>query len=129
MMPTDNDQTGPTWEQFSSKHKWGNKGKGYRQEPKKEKKQRLKGMQHNSKKKKKKKPIQQLQQLAINGENITLDDSKAFADIMKTKPANTIRIALQNIQLLPENARHYKSRQLINHIRQSEVDAFMMNEV
>jgi hypothetical protein len=48
---------------------------------------------------------------------------------MKTKQGNTMRIAPQNIQLLPENSRHYKSRQLIDHIAQAELDALLMNEV
>jgi hypothetical protein len=66
--------------------------------------------------------------LSIDGENITLNDAEYFADNMKSKSANTIRIALQNIQLLPENVRHYKSLQLINHIRQAKLDA-LMNKV
>ena len=40
-----------------------------------------------------------------------------------------MRIALQNIQLLPESSRHYKSRQLITHIAQAELDILMINEV
>jgi hypothetical protein len=48
---------------------------------------------------------------------------------MKSKPPNTIRIGLHNIQLLPENSRHYKSRQLIHHIVQAELDLLMLNEV
>jgi hypothetical protein len=127
-MPVSN-QTGPTWEQFGLKHNWGNQGNGMHQESKKARNKRLKGTQLNTKKKKKEKTKPELHQLSIEGENITLDDAEAFADIMKTKPRHTIRIALQNIQLLPENARHYKSRQLINHIVQAELDVLLMNEV
>jgi hypothetical protein len=39
-----------------------------------------------------------------------------------------MHIALRNIQLLLENSRHYKSRQLIDHIAQAELDALLMNE-
>jgi endonuclease/exonuclease/phosphatase family metal-dependent hydrolase len=48
---------------------------------------------------------------------------------MKARPPNTICIGLHNIQLLPENSRHYKSRQLIHHIMQAELDLLVMNEV
>jgi hypothetical protein len=126
---TVDDQTGPTWEQFRLRNNWGLKGKVTRKESNKAKKKQLKGTQQNSKKKKTPATRPALQQLSISGENITLDDTEAFADTMKTKPANTIRIALQNIQLLPENSRHYKSQQLINHIVQAELDALLMNEV
>ena len=123
------DQTGPTWEQFRLKHHWGTQGNDHRNESKKAKKKRMKGTPHNAKKKKKKRNYRELQQLSLDGENITLNDSEAFADKMKTKQRNTVRIALQNIQLLPENSRHYKSRQLITHIAQAELDVLMMNEV
>jgi hypothetical protein len=49
--------------------------------------------------------------------------------MMKSKLPNTIHIGLHNIQPLPENSRHYKSRQLIHHIIQAELDLLMMNEV
>jgi hypothetical protein len=130
MTATASDQTGPTWEQFRLKYNWGKKGNQHqRQESKKAKKKRLKGTQQNAKKKKKKELIKELQQLSLEGNNITLDDAEAFADTMQNKQPNTVRIALQNIQLLPENARHYKSRQLVSHIIQAELDVLMMNEV
>jgi hypothetical protein len=48
---------------------------------------------------------------------------------MQSKPPETTRIGFQNIQLLPENSKHYKSRQLINHISQAQLDGFLLNEV
>jgi hypothetical protein len=127
MSGTEGDRTGTTWEQFRLKHNWG-KGNEQRKESKKAKKKRLKGQANNTKKKKKTIP-RELHQLALDGQNITLNDAEAFADKMNTKQQNTVRLAMQNIQLLPENARHYKSRQLINHIIQAELDAFMCPEV
>jgi hypothetical protein len=129
-MTIESDRTGPTWEQFGLRHNWGKqKGNEYRNESKKAKKKRLKGTPNNTKKKKKKKTYHELQQLSLAGENITLQDAESFADKMETKQPNTVRIALQNIQLLPVNSRHYKSRQLINHMIQAELDVLMMNEI
>jgi len=129
---TEDDRTGPTWDQFRVKHNWGTgKENSNRHESKKARKKRLKGMSQNSKKKKKKKTQRQreLQQFSLDGENITLNDAEEFADKMRDKPANTVRLALQNEQLIPANARHYKSRQLINHISQAQLDVLLMNEV
>jgi hypothetical protein len=39
------------------------------------------------------------------------------------------RCSGQNVQLLPENARNCKSRRLIDHVKEGECDAFMMEEV
>jgi hypothetical protein len=58
-----------------------------------------------------------------------LNDAEAFADTMRVKQPGTIRLALQNIQMLPDNAKHYKSRQLVNHICQAELDGLEINEV
>ena len=129
-MTRSSDRTGPTWEQFGLRHNWGKQqGNENRNESKKAKKKRLKGTPHNAKKKKKKKIYQELQQLSLAGANITLQDSEAFADKMGTKQRNTVRIALQNIQLLPANSRNFKSKHLVNYIIQAELDIFMMNEV
>jgi len=126
---TTNDQTGPTWEQFGLQHNWGRQGTKQRQESKKAKKKRMKGMTHNAKKKKKKKQTyQEFHQLSIEGTNITMTDAEVFGDSMKKKPPNTVRIGLHNIQLMPENSRHYKSRQLIDHISNAELDVLLMNE-
>jgi len=87
-------------------------------------------MTHNAKKKKKKKQTyQEFHQLSIKGTNITMTDAEVFGDSMKKKPPNTVCIGLHNIQLMPKNSRHYKSRQLINHISNAELDVLLMNEI
>jgi hypothetical protein len=48
---------------------------------------------------------------------------------MLSKRPETTRIGFQNIQLLPANSKHYKSRQLVNHIAQAQLDGFLLNEV
>ena len=127
---TTTDQTGPTWEQFGLQHNWGRQGTKPRQESKKAKKKRMKGMTNNAKKKKNRvKTHQEFHQTSIEGTNITMTDAEAFGDSMKKKAPHTVRIGLHNIQLLPENSRHYKSRQLIDHINNSELDVLLMNEV
>jgi hypothetical protein len=125
-MPVTSNQTGPTWEQFRLKH---NCGKQKKEQFRESKKKREKTTPRKEKQEIKNKKASELQQQSIKGDNITRDDAEAFADSMKTKQGNTIRIALQNIQLLPENSRHYKSRQLIDYIAQAELDALLMNEV
>jgi len=87
-------------------------------------------MTHNAKKKKKKKQTyQEFHQLSIEGTNVTMTDAEVFGDSMKKKPPNTVRIGPHNIQLMPKNSRHYKSRQLIDHISNAELDVLLMNEV
>ena len=129
MSTTDDNQTGPTWDQFRLQHNWGIQGNEHRLESDKAKKKRIAGSQQNATKKKKQQQLPNLQQLSLDGDNITTNDAEAFADVMKRKPHHTVRIALQNIQLLPANSRHYKSRQLVNHIAQAELDALLINEV
>jgi hypothetical protein len=65
----------------------------------------------------------------MNGINITQRDAEAFGDTIKTKLGNTVRVGLQNMQLLPESAKHYKSRQSVDHIKKGEFDLWLMNEV
>jgi hypothetical protein len=48
---------------------------------------------------------------------------------MSTKPEQTVRVGYENINILSESARKYKSKQLVNHIRDASYDAFMMGEV
>ena len=67
-------------------------------------------------------------QLSMCGCNITKKDSNACFDIMKTKRENTIRVGLQNMNLLPERSKHYKSRQAVDHIKQGECDSWLGNE-
>jgi hypothetical protein len=127
---TEDDQTGPTWEQFGLQHNWGKTGNQTRKESKKAKKKRMKGTTQNDKKKKSIKQVyRDYQQLSLDGDNITRTDAEVFGDAMKQKPPNTARFGFQNIQLLPANSRHYKSRQLVDHIVQAELDALLMNEV
>ena len=45
------------------------------------------------------------------------------------KQQNIVQIALQNIQLMPVNSRHFKSKQLIKYIIEAELNVFMMNEI
>jgi hypothetical protein len=99
---------------------------------KKERKKRLKGMQQNNKttkKKNKKYKPKEYKQLGMTGKNVSRKDSEFFGDRMQNKPIETTRIALLNIQLLPENSKHYKSRQLIDHITQAQLDGIFLNEV
>ena len=83
---TTNDQTGPTWEQFGLQHNWGRQGTKPRQESKKAKKKRMKGMTNNAKKKKnREKTYQEFHQTSIEGTNITMTDAEVFGDSMKKK--------------------------------------------
>jgi hypothetical protein len=128
---TANDHTGvSTWTQFQSLHPdWGKGGNTtQRRESNKAKKERLKGEAKN-KRKLKKTNQNRYEQLDLAGDTRQRNDAEAFADIMRHKPLETTRIGFQNIQLLPENSNHYKSRQLVNHIIQAQLDGFLINEV
>ena len=57
------------------------------------------------------------------------DDAEAFGDMLKNKFPLTWRAGLQNINLLPTSARRCKSRQLVNHIRETGFDAHFLNAV
>jgi hypothetical protein len=82
------------------------------------------------KKKKKEELIRELfQSHFVEDGGIGYKDTEAFADSLSKKPAHTFRCAFQNIQVLPESARHYKSRQLVNHLREGKYDLVMLNEV
>jgi hypothetical protein len=61
--------------------------------------------------------------------DLTSNDAEAFGNQHSSKPPQTFRVALQNVNILPESSRHYKSRQLINHIREGGYDLWMMSEV
>jgi hypothetical protein len=131
MPPTSKDQpVASTWEQFCSRHpdwgKWGNTPQ--RSESKKAKKKRIKGKAHNTRKTKKKQQ-KRYDQLDLAGDNLQRNDAEAFTDIMLSKRPETTRIGFQNIQLLPANSKHYKSRQLVNRIAQAQLDGFLLNEV
>ncbi len=116
------------WEQFGIRNnfgKWGKKN-SYK-ESAKAKKKRLKGTAKIPRRKKKKKEL--FQSHFHDDGGISYNDAEAFGDKLASKPPQTFRIGGQNVQLLPENARHYKSRQLVNHIREGEYDIFMMEEI
>jgi hypothetical protein len=120
------------WEQFELRNSWGS---GNRKETVTARKKRLKGMAKIPKKKRKKKKnkasvIQELYQSHFTSDGGTIyDDAEAFGDILKNKFPFTWRAGLQNINLLPASARHYKSRQLVNHIREAGFDVHFLNEV
>jgi hypothetical protein len=124
--------TSSPWEQFALRHqfgKWGNN----RKETNQERKRRLAGSKKTPRRKKKKKQavLRELFQSHFTNDGGTcLKDAEAFADsINKNKQSHTFRCAFQNIQVLPESARHYKSRQLVTHLREGEYDIVLLNEV
>jgi hypothetical protein len=132
MGPGERASTSSPWEQFGLRHSFGKWGNNNRKESAKAKKKRLKGKVKVPKRKKKKKAtiIQELYQSHFLSEGgITYDDAEAFGDLLKSKQLFMWRAGLQNINLLPASARHYKSRQLVNHIREAEFDVYFMNEV
>jgi hypothetical protein len=61
--------------------------------------------------------------------DLTSNDAEAFDNQLAPKPPQTFRATLQNVNILPESSRHYKSRQLINRIREGGYDLWMMSEV
>ena len=133
MDPGDRASTSSPWEQFGLRNdfgKWGNNAQ--RRESAKARKKRMKGMSNNSKRKKKKNAVVQKElhqsHFAPDG-GISYDDAEAFGDALTSKPALSWRAGLQNVNLLPTSARHHRSRQVINHIREAEHDVFFMNEV
>ena len=114
-----------SWREFGRRWDWGTPLS--RKESKKAKKKRLRGVSGNKKRIKKRNKA--YEQLSLQGCNITLRDAEAYGDKMLTKRENTVRVGLQNMQLLPESAKHYKSRQSIDHIHQGEYDLWLMNEI
>ena len=121
-----NSSSRQTWQEFRRRWDWGKPLT--RKESKKARKKRLRGVGGN---KKKNKPLHKIayDQLSMQGCNITRTDAEAFFDTMKTKRDNTVRVGLQNMNLLPESSKHYKSRQSIDHIHQGEYDVWMMSEI
>jgi hypothetical protein len=67
--------------------------------------------------------------MSLTGDNINFQDAEAYGGLQETKNDNTVRIGLENMQLLPESLKHYKSRQSIDHIKQAEYDFFLMTEI
>ena len=126
--------TSSPWEQFGTRHqfgKWGNTD-NVRKETTKARKKRLKGTAKLPRRKKKKKAslrheLVQSHFMADGG--IIYDDAETFGDKLTTKPPQTFRCAGHNINLLPVRAQHYKSRQLIQHIREGNYDLVMLQEI
>jgi hypothetical protein len=109
------------WQEFGRRWEWGTPLS--RKASKKSMKKRLRGVSGD---KTRKKIVQkEYEQLSMQGRNITRSDAEAYGDKMN----KIVRIGLQNMQLLPENSKHYKSRQSIDHIKQGEYDVWLMNEV
>jgi hypothetical protein len=121
------------WEEFELRFAFGKHANNHK-ESKKARRKRLKKTTKTplskKKKKTKKEIIKELYQSHFTSQGgITYNDAEVFADTMIKKPPCTFRCGMQNIHLLPESARNYKSRQLVQHIRDAEYDVFCMNEV
>jgi hypothetical protein len=127
-------KTNSPWELFGLRNDFGNWGGTASQRKASQKARRKARLQlktpRSKKKKKKKEIIQELYQshFTANG-GISYNDAEAWADTMTTKPEQTVRVGYGNINILSESARNYKSKQLVNHIRDANYDAFMMGEV
>ena len=132
MVTGEGGRTSSPWEEFGLRYAFGNKhgGKNYT-ESKKSRRRRLKTINKTPRSKKKKKSsIKELYQSHLTADGgYIYDDAEAFGDTMKKKPPHTMRCGLQNLHLLSEHAKTYKSRQLVQHIRDGEYDVFLMNEI
>ena len=124
--------TSSPWEQFGLRHAFGEWGNTNRKESAKARKKRLQGTAKLPKRKNKKKataPQALFQSHFTAHGGLAYDDAEAFGDLLKNKPSFTWRAGFANVNLLPASARHYKSRQLVTHIREAAYDVFFMNEV
>jgi hypothetical protein len=94
---------------------------------------------HNWKYRKKKKKIKTkltktiesptiYQQLDLQGKNIDEVDGKAFRDSCGKKTPDTVQVTSQNINGIPEQQTHYKSRQITSIITQGSSDAWLIQE-
>ena len=133
MVTSEGARTTSPWEEFELRFAFGKHANNHK-ESKKARRKRLKKITKTPRSKKKKKTkkqiIKELYQSHFTSEGgITYNDAEAFADTMNKKQPCTMRCGLQNIHLLSESARHYKSRQLVQHIRDAEYDVFCMDEV
>ena len=68
------------------------------------------------------------QQLNMSGENMDEQDGEAFGDTMRKKSPDTIRVISQNINSIPENPFHFKSRQIVNQVGSHDADAWLFQE-
>ena len=133
MVTSEGARTTSPWEEFELRFAFGKHANNHK-ESKKARRKRIKMTTKTPRSKKKKKTkkqiIRELYQSHFTSEGgINYNDAEAFADTMIKKPPGTMRCGLQNINLLSESARHYKSRQLVQHIRDAEYDVFCMDEV
>jgi hypothetical protein len=116
--------TNSPWEQFAlTRHEFGDKMK--RKETNKSRKKRLKAMNKTPRRKRKKKEelvCEYFKSHHTEDNGIYYNDAEASADKLAKKTAQTFRCGFQNVQMLPSSSRHYKNRQLINHIREGEYD-------
>ena len=129
MVPPSGASHNSPWDAFGLRNKFGTH---QRKDTTKAKKKRLQstGGLPRRKKKKKKQVIQELFQSHFTADGgIIYNDAESFADVLVPKPPQTFRCASHNISLLPESARHQKSRRLINHIREAQLDILLMQEV
>jgi hypothetical protein len=134
MVTSERARTPSPWEAFELKFAFGKHANAKHKEYKKARRKRLKqtGKTPRSKMKKKTKAqiIKESHQSHFTSEGgIICKDAEAFADKMTKKPPCTFRCGLHNLSVLSESARNYKSRQLVQHIRDAEYDAFCLNEV
>jgi hypothetical protein len=68
------------------------------------------------------------QQLDLRGENIDETDGEAFGDLCGKKAIETVRITSQNINGIPEQRTHYRSREITSVISQGTSDAWLIQE-
>jgi hypothetical protein len=128
-------QPSSPWEQFALRNKFGHhSNKNNRKESKKAgrrgKSKDTFSAPRQRKKKKKNLILKELLQSHITNDGNTIyNDAQVFGNKPLKKLPFTFPVGMQNVNMLPESARHYKSRQLVNHIREGEYDIFFMNEV
>ena len=70
----------------------------------------------------------ELAQTDLEGNNILEQDTGAFGDRITNKHPDLIRIAFQNINLLPQRAHHPKNRHLFTSLKKLDIDLFCCSE-
>ena len=63
------------------------------------------------------------------GHNQEVQDAEPYGDIMERKPQSTLRIMLHNVNRLPLNAKHDKSKKLFSTIANKQIDIALITEV
>ena len=74
-------------------------------------------------------PPRQFYQLDIQGQNQELQDAEPYGDTMQKKPNSTLRIMLHNVNRLPLNATHDKSKILFSTIANKQIDIALITEI